>query len=69
MKQDTFMLDIKAIRDRARQHIQDGAKTAGYKAKVETVIKVLNDALATELVCLTVSVAARKHERRSTARS
>jgi bacterioferritin len=52
MKQDTFTMDIKAIRDRARQHIQDGAKTAGYKAKIETVIKLLNEALATELVCV-----------------
>lgn len=52
MKQDTFSMDIKAIRDRARQHIEEGAKTPGYRAKVDTVIKLLNEALATELVCV-----------------
>ena len=45
-------MDIKAIRDRARQHIEEGAKTPGYKAKVDTVLKLLNEALATELVCV-----------------
>ncbi|HET6673759.1 MAG TPA: ferritin-like domain-containing protein [Nitrospiraceae bacterium] len=52
MNQDTFTMDIKAIRDRARQHIEEGAKTPGYKAKVDTVLKLLNEALATELVCV-----------------
>lgn len=52
MKQDTFTMDLKTIRERARQHIEDGARTAGYRAKVETVIKLLNEALATELVCV-----------------
>jgi bacterioferritin len=52
MKQDTFTMDIKAIRDRARQHIEEGAKTPGYKAKVDTVLKLLNEALATELICV-----------------
>ena len=52
MKQDTFTMDIKAIRERARRHIEEGAKTAGYRAKAETVIKLLNEALATELVCV-----------------
>jgi bacterioferritin len=52
MKQDTFTMDLKAIRERARQHIEEGAKTPGYKAKVETVLKLLNEALATELICV-----------------
>lgn len=52
MKQDTFSMDIKAIRERARQHIEEGAKTPGYRAKVDTVVKLLNEALATELVCV-----------------
>ena len=52
MKQDTFTMDLKTIRERARQHIEEGAKTPGYKAKVETVLKLLNEALATELVCV-----------------
>ena len=37
MGQDSFSMNVKAIRERARQHIEEGAKTAGYKAKVETV--------------------------------
>src|SRR5207237_1815379 len=47
-----FMTDIKARRERARQHIERGAITEGYKADRETVIKVLNEALATEIVCV-----------------
>ena len=52
MGQDSFSMNVKAIRERARQHIEEGAKTPGYKAKVETVRKLLNEALATELVCV-----------------
>jgi bacterioferritin len=47
-----FLTDIKTLRERARKHIEDGAITAGYKADRETVIKLLNEALATELVCI-----------------
>ncbi|MEK7388843.1 MAG: ferritin-like domain-containing protein [Elusimicrobiota bacterium] len=47
-----FLSDIKTLRDRARLHIEKGAVTAGYKAERETVIKVLNEALATEIVCV-----------------
>lgn len=50
--QGDFVSDIDAIRKRARQHIEDGAVTDSYKGNRETVIKVLNDALATELVCV-----------------
>jgi bacterioferritin len=46
-----FLTDIKTIRKRAREHIDRGAITEGYKADRETVIKLLNEALATELVC------------------
>jgi len=46
-----FLTDIQNIRRRAREHITQGAVTEGYKADRETVIKVLNDALATEIVC------------------
>jgi len=48
----TGLTDVKTLRARARQGIEDGAMTAGYKAKVETVIQLLNDALATEIVCV-----------------
>lgn len=47
-----FLSDIQALRERARQHIEDGAVTAGYQADRKTVIKLLNAALATELVCI-----------------
>lgn len=51
-KQGDFVSDIDAIRKRARQHIENGAVTDNYKGNREAVIKVLNDALATELVCV-----------------
>jgi bacterioferritin len=47
-----FISDIEAIRRRARQHIENGAVTDSYSADRETVIRVLNEALATELVCV-----------------
>ena len=47
-----FASDLKKIRERARQHINQGAVTGAYKADREQVIKVLNEALATELVCV-----------------
>ena len=47
-----FVTDIEAIRKRARQHMEKGAVTAGYKADVDTVVRVLNEALATEIVCV-----------------
>lgn len=47
-----FLTDIQTLRERARKHIEDGAITAGYRADRETVIKLLNEALATELVCI-----------------
>lgn len=52
MATSDFVADIEAIRRRARQHIEEGAVTEDYKANRETVIKLLNDALATELVCV-----------------
>ncbi len=47
-----FLTDIKAIRERARAHIHKGAITDGYKADRKTVLKLLNEALATEIVCV-----------------
>ena len=51
MADKPFLTDIKTLRERARQHIENGAVTAGYSADRETVIKLLNEALATEIVC------------------
>ena len=52
MADKPFLTDIKTLRERARQHIERGAITEGYSADRETVIKVLNDSLATEIVCV-----------------
>jgi bacterioferritin len=47
-----FLTDIEEIRKRARSHIEQGAVTGAYKADRETVLKLLNEALATEIVCV-----------------
>jgi len=47
-----FLSDVNEIRRRARKHIEEGAVTEGYQADRETVIKLLNEALATEIVCV-----------------
>lgn len=52
MADKPFLTDIQTLRARARQHIDQGAVTEGYRADRETVIKVLNEALATEIVCV-----------------
>ena len=46
------LTDTKTLRTRARQHVEEGAVTPGYAADREAVIKLLNEALATELVCV-----------------
>ena len=50
--QGEFLSDITELRRRARQHIDDGAVTSGYRADRQKVIAVLNQALATEIVCV-----------------
>ena len=47
-----FLTDIKTLRERSRQHIENGAITEGYSADRDTVVKILNEALATEIVCV-----------------
>lgn len=47
-----FFTDIKTLRERARQHIERGAVTKGYKGELEVVLRLLNEALATEIVCV-----------------
>ncbi len=49
---DPFVADIAELRRRAREHIEQGPITSSYGADRERVIAVLNDALATELVCV-----------------
>ena len=52
MADKPFLTDIKTLRERARKHIENGAVTEGYKADRGIVVKLLNEALATELVCV-----------------
>jgi bacterioferritin len=47
-----FLTDIQEIRRRAREHVMRGAVTSGYKIDVETAARLLNEALATEIVCV-----------------
>lgn len=51
MTDQPFFTDIKTLRDRARKHIEKGAVTPGYRADRVTVLRVLNEALATEIIC------------------
>jgi len=51
-KPGPFLSDIQEIRRRARRQIEQGAVTESYKADRATVLKVLNQALATEIVCV-----------------
>ncbi|AQG98165.1 bacterioferritin [Burkholderia sp. KK1] len=48
---DAFVLDLDKIRADARQHMDEGPVTSSYGADRETVLKLLNDSLATEIVC------------------
>ena len=47
-----FLTDIKTLRDRARQEIDKGPVTDAYGADLQRVLQVLNEALATEIVCV-----------------
>jgi len=48
----SFVMDVQELRKRARQHMEMGAVTSGYAADRETVIRILNEVLATEIVCV-----------------
>jgi bacterioferritin len=52
MSQELFVTDTKTRRERAMENLQDGAITPSYEANREEVVKLLNGALATELVCV-----------------
>src|SRR5476651_741251 len=47
-----FVTDIQELRRRAREHMEMGAVTGSYAADRETVIRILNEVLATEIVCV-----------------
>ena len=46
------LTDVKTLREQARRHIEEGAVTENYGANREKVLQLLNEALATELVCV-----------------
>ena len=52
MSDKPFLTDVKTLRERARKHIEQGAITEGYSADRDTVVKLLNEALATEIICV-----------------
>ncbi|NKR60913.1 bacterioferritin [Rhodococcus hoagii] len=52
MTTNSFALDVTAIRDDARRQMEQGALTSGNTAEVERVIDVLNQVVATEMVCV-----------------
>jgi bacterioferritin len=51
MADNSFSIDVAAIRERARKKMTDGPVTAAYKRSPDEVIGVLNDVVATEIVC------------------
>jgi bacterioferritin len=52
MKKGSFLTDVQTIRKRARQHIERGAVTEGYRGDLQAIVPLLNEALATEIVCV-----------------
>jgi len=52
MKTKPALTDVATLRKQAREHIEEGAVTAGYAADRKAVLKLLNEGLATEIVCV-----------------
>jgi len=52
MSKQPFLSDVASLRKRAREHIEEGAVTPGYGGDTQTAIRVLNEALATEIICV-----------------
>ncbi|EJN40257.1 bacterioferritin [Pseudomonas sp. NPDC089395] len=46
------LTDVQTLRKRAREHVEQGAVTEGYQADREKILRLLNESLATELVCV-----------------
>ena len=51
-RMSNHLSDVQTLRANARSHIDSGPVIAAYRANREQVIEVLNEALATELVCV-----------------
>jgi bacterioferritin len=52
MSRSAALTDTPTLRKQARQHVDEGSVTAGYAADRTVVLQLLNDSLATELVCV-----------------
>jgi bacterioferritin len=52
MAEHPFLTDIQTLRERARKHMEQGAVTSSYGCDLGTAIRILNEALATEIVCV-----------------
>jgi bacterioferritin len=50
--QKPHLSDVKTLRESARRHVEEGAVTEHYQADRQKVLKLLNEALATEIVCV-----------------
>lgn len=50
--QQHHLTDVKTLREQARRHVEEGAVTENYSANREKILELLNEALATELVCV-----------------
>ncbi len=51
-KSEPFLTDVKTLRERARKELEKGAVTPAYEGDVEQTIGILQNVLATELVCV-----------------
>jgi bacterioferritin len=51
MSNSTFSIDIAGIRERAQQHMDEGPVTDTYDKDRQRVIDVLNEVVATEVIC------------------
>ena len=47
-----FLSDVKTLREKARQHLTEGAITPAYGGDVKQTIDILQTVLATEIVCV-----------------
>jgi bacterioferritin len=47
-----FLTDVQTLRERARQHLSQGAVTPAYGGDVKQTISILQAVLATEIVCV-----------------
>ena len=47
-----FLSDVKTLRENARKNLRKGSITDAYGADLPRVLEVLNQSLATELICV-----------------